>query len=189
MVGEKIRNIRKSKNMTIVELSELIDVTSGYISQIERDLISPSLAVLKRLSNALEVPLSILFLEKSSDEIITIPHNERTKIKLNNVNVELEFITPILKNGDKKSEFEAFLFKLNPKTWASNHSITHGSKEYIYVVQGELECHAGEKIYIISKGDSMIVPENNNHIFYNNNDDASEALCIISPSIHTLIRA
>lgn len=184
MVGEKIRNIRKSKNMTIVELSELIDVTSGYISQIERDLISPSLAVLKRLSNALEVPLSVLFLEKSPDEIITIPHNERTKVKLNDFNVELEFITPILNDDDKKIGFEAFLFKLNPKTWSSNHSISHGSKEYIYVVRGELECHVGEKIYIISKGDSIIVPENNNHIFYNKNDDVSEVLCIISPSIH-----
>ena len=184
MVGEKIRNIRKSKNMTIVELSEQIDVTSGYISQIERDLISPSLAVLKRLSNVLEVPLSVLFLEKSSDEIITIPHNQRTKVKLSDVNVELEFITPILKNGDKKMGFEAFLFKLNPKTWASNHDITHGCKEYVYVIQGELECHVGEKIYIISNGDSIIVPENNNHMFYNKNDDVSEALCIISPSIH-----
>lgn len=184
MIGEKIRTIRKSKNMTIVELSEQINVTSGYISQIERDLISPSLAVLRRLSEALEVPLSVLFLEKSSNDVITIPQNERTKIKLSNINVELEFITPILKNDYKKSEFEAFLFKLNPKTWVSNHSITHESKEYIYVIQGEMECHVGEKIYAISKGDSIIVPENNNHLFYNRKDDVSEALCIISPSIH-----
>ena len=184
MVGKKIRNIRKSKNMTIVELSQLIDVTSGYISQIERDLISPSLAVLKRLSNVLEVPLSVLFLEKSSDDVITIPHNERTKVKLNDVNVELEFITPILKSGDKKTGFEIFLFKLNPGTWASDHGITHDFKDYIYVIQGEMECHVGEKIYTLSKGDSIIVPENNNHMFYNKNDDVTEGLCIISPSIH-----
>lgn len=184
MIGKKIRSIRKSKDMTIVELSDKINVTSGYISQIERDLISPSLAVLKRLSNTLDVPLSVLFLEESSDNVVTIPHDERTKIKLSNINVELEFITPILKNDEKKPEFEAFLFKLKPKTWASNHCITHESKEYIYIIQGEIECHVGERTYIISKGDSIIVPENTNHMFYNRNDDISEALCIISPSIH-----
>ena len=184
MIGEKIRNIRKIKNMTIVELSKQINVTSGYISQIERDLISPSLSVLKRLSNTLEVPLSVLFSEKPSDDVITIPKHERTKIKLNNINVELEYITPIFNNGDKKTAFEAFLFKLNPKTWSSNQGIAHESKEYIHVIQGEMECHVGEKIYTISKGDSIIVPENSNHIFYNGNDDMSEALCIISPSIH-----
>ena len=184
MIGKKIMNIRKNKNMTIVELSEKINVTSGYISQIERDLISPSLAVLKRLSDALDVPLSVLFSEESSNDVITIPKEERTKVKLNNINVELEFITPILKNSHKQSEFEAFLFKMKPKTWISNHSITHESKEYIFVTQGEIECHVGEKIYTISKGDSIIVPENNNHMYYNKNDDVSEALCIISPSIH-----
>jgi len=184
MIGEKIRSIRKNKNLTIVELSEKINVTSGYISQIERDLISPSLSVLKRLSQALEVPLSVLFLEKSDTDIVTIPQNERTKVKLNNVNVELEYITPLLKNGDKKIGCEAFLFKLNPKTWASNHSIMHETKECIYVLHGEIECHVGDNIYTLSKGDSIIVPENNNHMIYNRNEDVSEALCIISPSIH-----
>ena len=74
--------------MTIVELSEKINVTSGYISQIERDLISPSLAVLKRLSDALDVPLSVLFSEESSNDVITIPKEERTKVKLNNINMD-----------------------------------------------------------------------------------------------------
>jgi transcriptional regulator with XRE-family HTH domain len=184
MIGKKIRSIRKSKNMTIIELSEQINVTSGYISQIERDLISPSLAVLNRISDTLEVPLSLLFLEESSNDVVTIPRDERTKIKLSNINVELEFITPVLKNDGKKSDFEAFIFKLNSKTWVSNHSITHGSKEYIYVIQGQIECHVGKKIYTISKGDSIIVPENSDHLFYNGNNDVSEVLCIISPSIH-----
>lgn len=184
MIGEKIRSIRKSKNLTIVELSEKINVTSGYISQIERDLISPSLSVLKRLSQALEVPLSVLFLERSDTDVVTIPQNERTKVKLSNINVELEFITPLLRSSDNKTGCEAFLFKLNPKTWASNHSIVHESKECIYVLKGEMECHVGDKIYIIAKGDSIIVPENNDHMIYNRNEDISEALCIISPSIH-----
>jgi transcriptional regulator with XRE-family HTH domain len=185
MIGEKIRSIRKNKNLTIVELSEKINVTSGYISQIERDLISPSLSVLKRLSQALDVPLSVLFLDKSDTDVVTIPQNERTKVKLNNINVELEFITPLLKNGDKAG-CEAFLFRLNPKTWASNHGIIHDSKECIYVLRGEIECHVGDKIYTISKGDSIIVPENNNHMIYNRNEDVSEALCIITPSIPSI---
>ena len=182
MIGEKIRAIRKSKNLTIVELSEQINVTSGYISQIERDLISPSLSVLKRLSEALDVPLSVLFLEKTDREVFTIPHDERTKVKLSNINVELEFITPIL-NGEK-SECEAFLFKLEAKKWASNHNIAHESKECIYVIEGEIECHVGEKVFTISKGDSILIPENSNHMLYNRSDDISEALCIIYPVIH-----
>lgn len=184
LIGEKIRSIRKSKNFTIVELSEKIQVTSGYISQIERDLISPSLAVLKRFSEVLEVPLSVLFLEDSSMEVVKIPHNERAKVKLSNLNVELEFITPVLDNNDKKGTCEAFLFKLNPESWASNLSIRHECQECIYVLNGEIECHVGGKIITILKGDSLIVPENNDHMIFNGSDDVAEALCIRSPAIH-----
>lgn len=184
MIGEKIRSIRKSKNLTIVELSEQINVTSGYISQIERDLISPSLAVLKRLAEALEVPLSSLFTEENNQNVITIQQNERTKVKFGDINAELEFITPILNNNDKNNSIEAFLFKLNPKTWISDHTIIHESKVCIYVLSGEIQCHIGNNIYNISKGDSICVPENNGHMIFNGNEEESEALCIISPAIH-----
>ena len=184
MIGKKIRSIRKSKNLTIVELSEQINVTSGYISQIERDLISPSLAVLKRLSEALDIPLSALFMEDNGQSVVKIQHDERTKIKFGNINVELEFITPILDKNDKTNSIEAFLFKLKPKTWVSEHTIIHESKVCIYVLTGEIQCHIGNNIYTAHKGDSIWVPENNGHMIYNSYDDESEALCIITPAIH-----
>ncbi|MDW5299165.1 MAG: helix-turn-helix domain-containing protein [Sedimentibacter sp.] len=184
MIGKKIRNIRKSKNLTIVELSEKIDVTSGYISQIERDLISPSLAVLKRLAEALEIPMSSLFLETPEENVVEILKNERTKVKFGNINVELEFITPLANRGDKNSSLEAFLFKLNPKTWVSENTIINEARECIYVLSGAIDCHIGDKVYTVSKGDSICVPENNGHMIFNSLEEVSEALCIISPAIH-----
>ncbi len=184
MIGDKIRSIRKSKKLTIVELSEKINVTSGYISQIERDLISPSLAVLKRLSEALDVPLSALFAEESNRNVITIPQNKRIKVKFGNINSELEFITPILNNDDKVNSVEAFLFKLKPKTWLSEHTITHAAKACVYILSGEIQCHIGNEIYVVSKGDSICVPENNGHALFNSCNEETEALCILSPAIH-----
>lgn len=184
LIGEKIRNIRKSKNLTIVELSEQINVTSGYISQIERDLISPSLAVLKRMAQALEIPLSLLFMDENTESVVTIPNNERTKIKFSNINVELEFLTPFDRNGEKPLNMEAFFCKLPPKTWISNNAIINDSKEFIYVLKGKMECHIGNKVYIVSKGDSICVPERNGHLVYNPEDEPMEAICIISHTIH-----
>nr|WP_300094151.1 helix-turn-helix domain-containing protein [Sedimentibacter sp.] len=184
MIGEKIRNIRKSKNLTIVELSEKIDVTSGYISQIERDLISPSLAVLKRLSQALEIPLSVLFMEDNEENVVKIQEDERTRVKFGNINVELEYITPVMNKNDKNIGMEAFLFKLNPKTWVSEKAIINDAKECIYVLKGKIDCHVGDKLYTLSKGDSICVPENNGHMIYNSHEEESEALCILSPAVH-----
>lgn len=184
MIGEKIRTIRKRKKLTIVELSEKINVTPGYISQIERDLISPSLAVLRRLSDALDVSLSDLFNDETQDDVVTILEKGRTKVKFGNINVELEFITPILKNKSKSANLEAFLFKLPSKTWLSEKKILHEAKECIYVLRGKIECHICDKVYTISKGDSICVSENNEHLIFNCDNDETEALCIISPAIH-----
>lgn len=184
MIGEKIRNIRKSKNLTIVELSEKIDVTSGYISQIERDLISPSLSVLKRLSQALEIPLSVLFMEDSDENVVKMHEDERTKVKFGNINIELEYITPVTNKGEKNAGMEAFLFKLKPKTSVSENKIINDAKEYIYVFKGKIDCKVGEKVYTVSKGDSICVPENNGHTIYNNYDEEAEALCILTTAVH-----
>ena len=56
MIGEKIKAIRMEKKITAKELAERVEVTPGYISQIERDLISPSLSVLMRIADAIETP-------------------------------------------------------------------------------------------------------------------------------------
>lgn len=184
LIGEKIRSIRKSKNLTIVELSEQINVTSGYISQIERDLISPSLTVLKRMADALEIPLSLLFLDENTESVIIIPKNERTKVKFSNINVELEFLTPFERNNERFVNVEAFIFKLPSKTWVSNSTIANDAKEVIYVQKGTLECHIGNKIFTVAKGDSICVPEKNEHLIYNPEDEEVEALCIMSPAMH-----
>lgn len=42
-IGEKLRNLRVQKNLTQEELGERTDLTKGYISQLERDLSSPSM--------------------------------------------------------------------------------------------------------------------------------------------------
>lgn len=185
MIGKKIRDIRKSKSMTIVELSEQIDVTSGYISQIERDLISPSLSVLKRLSQALEIPLSVLFLDDTHENVLTVTKGSRTKVKFGNINVELEFITPIMKNNEKSDNYfgaEIFIFKLPPKTWVSDEAMIHESKVCLYVLKGKFECHIGGKIYSVLDGDSICIPENNGHLIYNSNDEVTEVITFLTPS-------
>ena len=49
MIGEKIKAVRMEKGITAKELAIKSEVTPGYISQIERELISPSLSVLMRI--------------------------------------------------------------------------------------------------------------------------------------------
>lgn len=60
MLGERIRSVRKSKGFKLGDLAEITDLSSSYISQLERGLIEPSLTSLRKISNALNIPIYLL---------------------------------------------------------------------------------------------------------------------------------
>ena len=53
-VGQRIRQLRKSKGVTQDYVSELAGITSGYLGQIERGEKTPSLSTLAKIANALD---------------------------------------------------------------------------------------------------------------------------------------
>ena len=91
MIGEKIKFIRTEKGITGKELAEKAEVTPGYISQIERNLISPSLSVLMRIAEVLEIPLVSLFTEEEEEQVTVIRKDKRTKIQFADINMEYLF--------------------------------------------------------------------------------------------------
>ena len=98
MIGEKIKFIRTEKGITGKELAEKAEVTPGYISQIERNLISPSLSVLMRIAEVLEIPLVSLFTEEEEEQVTVIRKDKRTKIQFADINMEYQFATPYSRN-------------------------------------------------------------------------------------------
>ena len=56
-LGEKVRTLRREKNLTQQELGDLSDLSYKYVGEIERAEKNPSIKVLARISNALNVDL------------------------------------------------------------------------------------------------------------------------------------
>lgn len=184
LVGEKIRNARKEKNMTISELASKIDVTAGYISQIERDLIDPSLSVLRRLCKAIQIPLAELFSEEFTPGVVEIPAGSRTKIKFADINMTYEFLTPYIKEKECSPKMEVFYYKLAPKSWGSSEIMQHEADECTYILKGEVEYHIDGKIYTIKEGGSLYIPENLQHTLYNATDEYVEGIGIMTPPVY-----
>lgn len=184
MIGEKIRDIRKEKELTIKDLADRVNITSGYISQIERDLIDPSLSVLRRISSALGVSLASFFSEESQNEVVEIPKEKRTRIKFADINMEYEFMTPSERKRDVSPKMEVIFFKLAPKSWGSTEVMLHEADECTIVIKGTLEYHINDKVYIVNEGGSIYLPENTPHLLYNPTDEELEGIGIISPPVY-----
>lgn len=77
--GSRLRELRKNKNISIAELSKLSDVSTGLISQIEREMVIPSVVSIWRLAQALDTNINYFstkttsMTRSSSAETITAP--------------------------------------------------------------------------------------------------------------------
>ena len=183
-IGEKIRDSRKEKGMTIKDLAVRAAVTTGYISQIERGQIEPSLSVLRRISQTLDLPLATLFSVEATDEITVIPKDKRTILKFPELNIAYEFITPYMKKTSSSlpnMQMEAVYFKLEPKSRGSSEPICHDADELTYIVCGVLEYHINGNVYTIEEGGSIYVPKNKPHEIYNPGKTTVEGISIVSP--------
>ena len=91
-IGERIRNLRQSSNLTQEELAERAGLTKGFISQIERDLTSISLDSLIQLLEALDENISDFFREASAEKIV---YREQDRVPIEKERIEkFELLVP-----------------------------------------------------------------------------------------------
>ncbi|WP_096269357.1 helix-turn-helix domain-containing protein [Paucisalibacillus globulus] len=98
MIGEKIKQLRKEKKMSISELAEKANVAKSYLSSIERNLQSnPSIQFIEKISTVLGV---------SVNELI----NEGDSVELEDLDGEwLSIVKEAMESGVTKEEFKNFL--------------------------------------------------------------------------------
>lgn len=173
VTGKRIREIRKSKKLSIVELADLVGVSKSLISQVERGDVFPSLSTLEKISSALEVDISQFFKIETSPTIteseIVVRGNKRKKITMPNSSMIYNLLTPSLRNS-----LEFLLIEIPPfSTRCEDEEIEtfkHGGEEYFYVLEGQLELVLGEQSYIVNAGDSGCFDSSYGHIWRNNSD-------------------
>lgn len=71
MIGRNINEIRRRKGLSLSELSEKSGISKSYLSNIERDVHkNPSIHIIEKISNVLNVDLKILLVKGSKPDIL-----------------------------------------------------------------------------------------------------------------------
>lgn len=183
LLGKRIREIRQKKGMTLNQLASQIDATASYISQVERNIIEPSLASLRRIAVVLEVPL-FTFLHEDAIDPVVVRKSERKKLTLPESSITYEFVTPMVADKKVMPKMEIIYFTLAPKSWTSDENINHEADECIFVIEGELEIYLEDKKYCLLAGDSIYIKEHTSHRFYNPTNEIVTGLSNITPAIY-----
>jgi transcriptional regulator with XRE-family HTH domain len=148
-IGYRLRTRRQELGLSLRELAERVGLTASFLSQIERDLTSPSLESLRKISNALEVPI-FFFLIETEDKSPVVRCSQRVELRLPDSNLTYKLLTP-----DLNRKLEAFLAEREPGEEKITIPLRQHTEEFIYVLQGQLEIELSEEVYLLGPGDSV----------------------------------
>ena len=156
-IGNKLRELRMEKGLTQEELADRAELSKGFISQIERDLTSPSIATLVDLLQCLGTNLKDFFSDDSDEQIVFPKEDffEKTDAELLNT---IEWIIP----NAQKNMMEPIRVTLLPggSTYPDR---PHEGEEFGYVLQGVIHIHLGQRVYTAKKGDTFYFTPNCEH--------------------------
>ncbi len=157
-LGEKIRSLRKKIGMTQKELAEQVGLTPSFISQLEKNLISPSLDSLLKLSEKLNTQ-PVYFLaedEGSSFQKMVIKPEERQEVRFSTLRrKDIQF--QLLVSDVLNRRMEPYLLTLKQGAGIDGHFCGHKGDEFVYVIQGEVEVEIQNENYLLKQGDSLYI--------------------------------
>jgi transcriptional regulator with XRE-family HTH domain len=153
-IGSQVRRYRKQLELTVAELAEGAALSAGMLSKIENGNISPSLATLRALSSALNVPVTALFRQFEEQRDATfVPAGQGLPIERRGTRSGHQYQ---LLGHSIHSELSVEPYLITLKEGSEVFPIfQHGGVEFIYMLEGTLDYrHAGNS-YRLSPGDSL----------------------------------
>ena len=148
-IGEKLKQLRLRTNLTQEELAIRCELSKGFISQLERDQSSPSIATLVDILECLGTTPAEFFTD-STPEQVRYPQDDAyisTDDELGNS------ITWIIPNA-QKNEMEPILVTIYTGGCTQTYA-PHAGEVFGYVLSGMANLHRGQQSWKIKKGDSI----------------------------------
>ena len=172
-LGKKIKQMRNRKSLTQEELADRCELTKGYISQLENDLTSPSIATLMDILSALGTNPAEFF-RKDSDERITFSENDF--IEKHEDGMILKWIIP----NAQKNEMEPVLVELLSGA-STTVDFPHNGEEFGYVLEGRICITLGESKHVCKKGETFYYAADKAHSIKNIGKSPAKLLWISTP--------
>ena len=156
-IGQKLKELRVLKGLPQEELADRAELSKGFISQLERDLTSPSIATLTDILQCLGTTLNEFFTEDVEEQIVFGVEDYFVK-KDEELRNTIQWIIP----NAQKNIMEPILLTLE-KGGATYPDTPHEGEEFGYVLQGSIVIHVGAKSYRAKKGESFYFTPDKQH--------------------------
>ena len=174
-IGEKIKFLRQQNNLTQEDLAARCELSKGFISMLERDQTSPSIATLKDILEALGTNLADFFDDAEQEKVVFGDEDSAVK-EDQELHNEICWLIP----NAQKNEMEPILVTIEPggRTYPDN---PHEGEEIGYVLEGIVNIHIGKNINRARKGESFLIKPDKPHFISNEGKRPAKIIWISSP--------
>ena len=172
-LGSKIKQMRNQKGLTQNELADRCELTKGYISQLENNLNSPSIATLTDILSALGSNLAEFFQEETEEKVV---FSKDEFIEKDSDGVLFSWLIP----NAQKNMMEPVLVTLEEGAVTAG-DIPHEGEEFGYVLEGKIAILLGNKHHPCKKGEAFYYPASKPHSIINKGKGKARFLWISTP--------
>jgi transcriptional regulator with XRE-family HTH domain len=174
-IGGRIRATRLARGLTLGQVAAAAGLTEGFVSKLERDQVSPSVASLVAVCEALGLKVGDLFDAPASAIVragdgaqINFGGSDAKEYLLSSGNqTSIEVLHSVIEPGGSGG---AELYALNCEV------------EFVYVLRGQLEMVLGPERHLLNTGDAMTFRGRDPHTWLNPSDQQVEVLWVMSPA-------
>ena len=154
-LGIRLKQFRTKRGLSQTELANLVGVTPSTISQVESDLIYPSLPALLKIAEVLDVDINSFFQESGDvKNRVVFTSGESLDMKFPDLpqdSIQGSLLTPV----DFEAKVEPLLIEIQPNKTLPSHFFIHKGEEIGYLLSGKLQLKLGKADYTVSENDTI----------------------------------
>lgn len=175
-VGQRLRILRKARNLSIRSLADQSGLSVNTLSLIENGKTSPSVGTLHQLAQTLNVSITAFFEnEHQNKKVVYQKAGERQQIVFSQGHMEK------LNEGMSGLGSEPLITKLEPGANSGEAPIIYAGREFIYCLEGHITYTMNGNVYPLAPGDSLIFDAYLPHSWRNTAPASSRALLVLCP--------
>lgn len=172
-IGSRLKTLRKKNGLTLSELASRCELTTGFLSQLENNVSSPSIVTLEDIVEALGTTLKDFFNDAEESKIV---FKKDDFFEHKTEDYSIKWVVP----DAQKRELEPIIININPHC-KSLILQPHDGEEFGFVLKGKAKLIYGKREIAISNGQTFYLEGNKTHYIENKSDDIVSILWISTP--------
>ena len=184
-LGQKIKNLRQKKGLTIQQVAEKASLSEPVLAQIEGEVVAPPVATLLKIARAMNVNIGYFFQDQDAEKrAVVVPKSDRKRVfrRIHEDPSKVGYYYESLAYPKADKHMEPFHVTFEVKNKEDLIFFNHKGEEFIYVLEGQLEFNYENETYALGAGDSLYFDASVPHAFRAVGKKAATAIDVIYAS-------